>query len=211
MSSALTHPVLVLNKGWNPVGTVSVQRAIVMLFSEYKDGTPKARIIEPSSYQPMTWSEWSKLRPSEDEDVIKTANISFKIPEIILLSRYEKLPRPRVHFSRRTLYKRDNYTCQYCGCKPGSEELTVEHIVPRCQGGLTTWDNTVLACVECNKKKADRTPEQAGMKLLSVPKKPETTLFTCDLRRRIKSWNAFVSEAFWSVGIGEGEDSPVYD
>src|SRR5437870_761778 len=112
---------LVLNKNWAPVGTVTLERAIIMLFSTYANNEPKARVIEPSSYQAFTWDDWSKLKPELTDEVIRSANMAFKIPEIILLSRYEKLPKPKVHFSRRTLYKRDDMTCQYCGCKPGSE------------------------------------------------------------------------------------------
>jgi 5-methylcytosine-specific restriction endonuclease McrA len=206
MSNTLAHHVLVLNKGWTPVGTVTLQRAIIMLFSTYNDGKPKAKIIEPTSYQTMTWEDWSKLRPAATDEVIRTANIAFKIPEIILLTKYEKLPQPRVHFSRRTLYKRDNYTCQYCGCRPGTEELTVEHIHPKSLGGTTTWENCVLACVECNKRKANKTLKQSGMKLLSVPKKPKLALFKCDFNKPIKSWEAFLGEAYWNVGIGDKED-----
>lgn len=207
MTNTLTkHPVLVLNKNWTAVGTVPLQRAIIMLFSEYKSGEPKARIIEHPSFQTFTWADWSRLRPSATDEAIKAANISFRIPEIILLSRYEKLPQPKVHFSRRTLYKRDGNQCQYCGCKPGTEELTIDHVLPKSKGGLTTWDNCVLACVACNAKKADRTPDQAKMKLLTVPKKPKINLFKCDFTRPIKSWEAFLGAAYWNVGIGDKED-----
>lgn len=196
----LSRPVLVLNKKWTPVGTVSLQRAITMLWSEYSDGTPKAKIIEPESYQQMSWDDWSKLKPSATDEVIKAANISFRIPEVIQLSRYEKLPQPKVHFSRRTLYKRDHYTCQYCLKRPGSEELTIDHVVPRAQGGETSWTNCVLACIECNSRKANRTPDQASMKLHTVPKKPRVTLFKSDLKP-VKSWEAFVGAAYWSVEL----------
>lgn len=153
----MAQPVLVLNKSWNPIGTISLQEAIVKLFSEYEDGTPKAKIIEPSSYQMVTWDDWSKLKPEATDEVIRAANISFRIPEVILLTKFEKLPQPRVHFSRRTLYKRDYYQCQYCLKRPGTEELTIDHVMPRSRGGLTSWTNCVLACVECNSRKANRT------------------------------------------------------
>lgn len=102
---------LVLNKNWAPVSAISLEDAITKVFSTYDDGTPKARIIEPESYTAMTWDDWSKIRPTVDEDKIAGSNIFFRIPEIILLSRYEKLPKPKVNFSRRTLYKRDKLTC----------------------------------------------------------------------------------------------------
>ena len=75
------------------------------------------------------------------------------------------MPAAAVTFSRRNIFKRDRYVCQYCGSQPGSEELTIDHVVPRSQGGVSSWTNCVLACMTCNKRKADRTPEQAGMML----------------------------------------------
>lgn len=202
MSATLTqNRVLVLNKNWTAVGTVSLQRAIVMLFSEYADGTPKAKIIEPESYQQMTWADWSKLKAGADDEVIRTANMSVRIPEVILLSKYEKLPKPKLHFSRRTLYKRDNYTCQYCYKRFSSEELTIDHVLPRAQGGVTSWENCALACVACNAKKANRTPKQAGMKLLNKPVKPKMNVFRADMVKPIKSWEQFLGTCYWSVEL----------
>ncbi len=82
-----------------------------------------------------------------------------------MLDSYDRLPSAAVSFSRRNLFKRDHWTCQYCGLQPGGDELTIDHMVPRSQGGTSTWENCVLACVTCNKRKADRTPQQAGLKL----------------------------------------------
>lgn len=76
-------------------------------------------------------------------------------------------------FSRRNIFERDHYTCQYCGVQPGVDELSIDHVFPRSQGGTSTWDNCVLACVECNKKKADRTPSEADMKLRKQPCRPQ--------------------------------------
>ena len=196
---------LVLNKAWTPVGTVSLQRAIIMLFSTYANGIPKAKVIEPGSYQTFTWDDWSKLKPLATDDVIVATNVNFKVPEIVLLTKYEKLPQPKVHFSRRTLYKRDSMTCQYCGKRPGSAELTVDHVMPKSRGGGTTWENCTLACVECNARKANRTPSEANMKLLSEPKKPRVHLFKYDTIKPVKSWEAFLGEAYWNVGIGDND------
>ena len=192
---------LVLNKSWTPVGTIPLQRAIVMLFGYHTDGEPKARIIEPGSYQTMTWDDWSKLKPMATDEVIQSARFEFRVPEIILLSKYDKLPKPRAHFSRRNLYKRDALTCQYCGCKPGSQELTVDHVMPRAQGGGTTWENCVLACVSCNRRKADKTLKQAGMKLAKTPKKPHVRFFRYDSLKPVKSWEAFLGAAYWSCEL----------
>ena len=201
MSALQQSRCLVLNKGWAPVGTVSLQRAIIMLFSEYENGEPKAKIIEHTTYQQFTWEDWSQIRPSADDEVIKGANIWFKIPEIILLTQYDRLPEPKIHFSRRNLFKRDQQTCQYCGAQPRSDELTIDHVVPKSQGGLSTWDNCVLACYKCNSYKANRTPEQAKMKLKKKPKKPRVSLFKWDSLKPVKSWCAFLGEAYWNVEL----------
>ena len=194
---------LVLNKSWTPLRTVSLQRAIIMLFSVYEDGEPKARVIEPESYATMTWDDWSKLKPLATDEAIRGARMEFRVPEVILLTRYDKLPQPKVHFSRRNLYKRDGMTCQYCGARPGSQELTVDHVIPRAQGGGTSWENCVLACVECNRRKADKTPKQAKMTLRKTPKKPHIRFFRYDTLKPVKSWEAFLGEAYWNVGIGD--------
>lgn len=83
-----------------------------------------------------------------------------RVPEVIVLTSYDRLPSNAVTFSRRNIFKRDRFTCQYCGKQPGSEELTIDHVLPRAQGGTSTWENCVLACIECNAKKADRTPDR---------------------------------------------------
>ena len=88
-----------------------------------------------------------------------------RVPEVVALSGYDRTAGGPVTFSRRNIFKRDHYTCQYCGAQPGSEELTLDHVVPRSQGGVSSWENCVLACMACNKRKADRTPEQARMHL----------------------------------------------
>lgn len=200
MAVTQKRKVLVLNKGWNAIGVVTLERAIVMLFSAHECGTPKAKIIDPTrEFQTFTWEDWSRIKPKMDEETIRSANMTFRVPEVILLSKYDKMPQHKIHFSRRTIYKRDNNQCQYCGATPGTEELTIDHVVPRSKGGKTTWENCVLACIGCNSFKADRTPEQARMKLRKKPKKPSIPLFRGDVR--IKSWEAFLGEAYWNTEL----------
>ena len=197
--------VLVLNKTWSPVGVISAQRAIAMLFAtyaatkEHPQGQPKALVVDPENYSTFNWADWSELKPENDEDVIRSAKKSFKVPEVIVLSRYDKLPTHKVTFSRRTIYKRDNFTCQYCG-KPVGTEGTIDHIVPRSKGGQTTWLNTVLSCLHCNTKKADKMLKECGFKLLRQPFKPKYQIFkeggvVC------KSWAKFVSTMYWNTEL----------
>jgi 5-methylcytosine-specific restriction endonuclease McrA len=192
--------VLVLNKSWQAIKVVPLKDALNKVFTCYEDGEPKAKIIDcANDFQGMTWSDWSEILPEHDEEHIKSINAIFRIPEVIQLTKYDKVPKPRVHFSRRTLYKRDNYTCQYCNKKFASELLNIDHVQPRSRGGLSTWENCVLACIKCNTKKADRTPEEAGMKLAKVPVRPKYNLVLGEYRA--ESWKNFVSEAYWSCEL----------
>ena len=159
----LQRPTLVLNRHWQPVHVAPVQRALVMLWNE------AAWVIDPDDFQLYTWSDWAKLAPREGEPFIKTVRFHLRVPEVLALVRHDRARHQTVTFSRRNLFKRDHSTCQYCGCQPGTEELTIDHVIPRSQGGQTTWENCALACVACNARKANRTPEQAGMKLRRVP------------------------------------------
>jgi hypothetical protein len=199
--TVLTNPVLVLNKSWSPIKIVTLQRAITLLFPTYVDGEPKATIIDPSSYALYTWNDWSQMRPAEGEDKIQAGNVCFKVPTVIKLTRYNKIPIIKANCNRRNLFKRDQMTCQYCGCKPGSEELTIDHIVPRSQGGETSWLNTALCCMKCNLKKGNRTPAQAGMKLLNKPFQPKTEMLKFHASKPIKDWEGFLGEMYWEVPL----------
>jgi 5-methylcytosine-specific restriction endonuclease McrA len=193
--------VLVLNKSWSPVNIVPLKEAIGMLFPENGE-TPRARIIDAANdFMTFTWDDWSKIRPNEGEDVIRGIGRDFRIPEVILLTVYDKTAKRKVRFSRRAIYKRDNYQCMYCGGMPGTEELTIDHVLPRCLGGQTTWLNCVVACVKCNSRKDAKTIKQAGMKLLKEPTKPKFDLFAVERKVVPKSWTNFLSESYWSVEL----------
>jgi 5-methylcytosine-specific restriction endonuclease McrA len=195
-ANTLNRPALVLNRNWQPVNVAPVARALVLLFNE------SARVVDPADYQTYTWEEWSKLRPREDERSIQAVRYKLRVPEVIALTGYDRLPSAAVSFSRRNIFKRDHYACQYCGVQPGSEELTIDHVVPRAQGGESRWDNCVLACLACNKRKADRTPQQARMRLRKQPLQPAWNPLYAAHEQRIESWSKFLSEAYWNVPIG---------
>jgi 5-methylcytosine-specific restriction endonuclease McrA len=193
--------VLVLNKSWAPVNIVPVKDAIAMLFPENGE-KPRARIIDAANdFATFTWEDWANIRPEEGENVIRGVGRDFRIPEVILLTMYDKTTRRKVRFSRRAIYKRDAFTCQYCGGMPGTEELTIDHVIPRCLGGQTTWLNCIVACVKCNSRKDNKTLKQAGMKLRKEPHKPKFDLFVIERKVVPKSWTNFLSEAFWSVEL----------
>jgi 5-methylcytosine-specific restriction endonuclease McrA len=193
----LQRPTLVLNRNWQPVNVATVARALVLLWNE------SARVVDPADYQLYTWADWSMLNPRADEPFIRAVRFRLRIPEVVAINGYDRVPAATVTFSRRNIFKRDHNTCQYCGVQPGSEELTIDHVVPRAQGGASSWENCVLACVACNKRKADRTPEQARMRFRRKPVRPTWKPLYAEYGMRIASWSKFLSEAYWNVTLRE--------
>jgi 5-methylcytosine-specific restriction endonuclease McrA len=157
--------------------------------------------VDPQTYQLFNWEDWSRLEPSDDQAFIQAVTQRFCVPEIVALVNFDRIPASSVTFSRRNLFKRDRYTCQYCGSQPVADELTIDHVIPRSQGGQSTWTNCVLACVDCNHKKADRTPDQARMRLRKAPIRPGWNPVYSRHSVRMDSWQKFISEAYWNAEL----------
>jgi 5-methylcytosine-specific restriction endonuclease McrA len=195
VAAVLDRPTLVLNRNWQPVGVATVARSLTKVWND------TARIVDPADYQQYTWADWAEMVAQEDEPFIQTQRLRLRVPEVVTLTRYDKLPVNAVTFSRRNVFKRDRFTCQYCGRQPGGDELSIDHVTPRAQGGVSSWDNCVLACVECNHRKADRSPQQARMTLRKQPSRPLWKPLYASHGMRIDSWSRFVSEAYWNVEL----------
>lgn len=200
MTALMDRPVLTLNRQWVPVHTSTVKEAIGLV------AKGAAKIIEPDTYMTHDLSSWdavSKARSAVGDRLIHSQHLAILVPEVILLTSYEGMAERGVVFSRKNLFKRDRFTCRYCGAQPGPAELTVDHVLPRSRGGLSSWTNCVLACVACNAKKADKTPTEAGMKLRGTAKKPTWKMLAQVAPRspRPESWNAFLSRAYWNVEL----------
>jgi 5-methylcytosine-specific restriction endonuclease McrA len=142
---------LLLNAGFEPLRIVSWQRAFVLIFAG------KAEILEEYSTS------------------ISTVSRQFAMPAVIKLRRWVNLKRqtPIIRFSRANVYARDEYRCQYCYQKFSERELTLDHVFPVVRGGKKTWENIVTACMTCNQRKSDRSPEELGLKLLNKPRVPQ--------------------------------------
>jgi len=194
-ASVLDRPTLVLNRNWQPVNVATVARALSMLWNE------SAHVVDPDDYRLYSWADWAALRPREGEPYLQAVRFRMRVPEILSLTHFDRPREEAVTFSRRNLFKRDHSTCQYCGVRPGSSELTIDHVVPRAQGGLSTWENCVLACVACNAKKANRTPEQARMRLRKAPHRPAWRPHYATSGIRLESWSRVLSEAYWNVTL----------
>jgi len=144
--------VLVLNATYEPINVCTVRRAVVLLLKE------KAEVIEQSERQ------------------LHSANASITRPAVIRLVTYVKVPRDthKRKITRRAVFARDDWTCQYCGSRA---QLTVDHVIPRSKGGGSSWDNIVAACAPCNRRKGDALPRQAGMTLTRAPRVPNPDVF----------------------------------
>jgi len=145
----MNEPVLVLNANFQPINVTSTYRAINMVLAE------KASLI------------------MNGRGVIHSVSQTFPLPSIIRLNHMIKRPRPIVKLTRKEIFRRDNYTCQYCGRQMSN--LTIDHVIPRRLGGKTQWRNVVAACPRCNHQKGGMTPGQSGMYPLKKPKNPPNT------------------------------------
>lgn len=198
-AKVLARPTLVLNKRWAPIQLATVQDAITLVAKGH------AKIIEPGTFAVHdldSWNDVSRAQVKFGDAMIRSCRLALVPPEVIMLTLYEGVGQRSVIFNRKNVFKRDKYTCQYCGKQPGPEELTIDHVVPRSKGGTSTWENSVLACVECNKVKADRSLAESGMKLRKIPKKPSWKQLThIDPSVRKESWNAFLSRVYWEIEL----------
>ena len=117
VAQVLQRPTLVLNRNWQPVNVASVARALVLVWNE------SAKVVDPLDYQTYQWEDWASLTPVDDQPFIQAVSQRICVPEVITLTRFSKLPSATVPFSRRNLFKRDRYTCQYCNKRPRQDEL----------------------------------------------------------------------------------------
>lgn len=200
-TAVLTTPVLILNKGFQPIAVAQAGRVFSLLFA----GIVKAL---DENMQAWDFDEWSTLAVREGDGVVNTPTKAMRIPAVVVCQTFNKLPRTRVRFSRQNVYQRDRFTCQYCGLTGGRSDLNLDHVVPRAQGGKTVWENIVCSCIPCNAKKRDRTPSEAGMKLLSQPRRPSWGDLSprkhTELRETPKEWLPFLdgaSAAYWNVEL----------
>ncbi|MFN0242292.1 MAG: HNH endonuclease [Planctomycetota bacterium] len=195
-ASALSDRTLVLNESWTAIRTITVRHALRLLFNG------AARAVQPETYEIHGFDSWTALAVESDEPHIRTVRLRIRVPEVIVLENYNGLPNQAAVFSRRNLFRRDHNQCQYCGVRPGTSELSIDHVVPRSRGGKGSWENCVLACTSCNHAKRNRTPEEAGMKLLKKPTKPKwSPMIEIPVGRVKTSWQRFVSDAYWDVSL----------
>ena len=152
--SVLNKSVLVLNQNYEPLHVCNVRRAVVLV------SRGKAEVID---------------RLDRAKALLRTVGDEFDVPTVIRMVYFIRRPRPVMRLSRREVFIRDRFQCQYCGRKVALKELTLDHVVPRFRGGSHTWENLVSACRGCNHRKAGRTPREARMRLRTKPRRPSVT------------------------------------
>lgn len=185
------NTVLVLNKHWQAVGIKNPADTFAMLMTDAATGLD---IRGLDHMVPVRWKDWIQLPIDDNDEFVQTVNAKIKIPKVIILSRYDRVPKKRPRFSQKNIWIRDNFTCQYTGKKLKPGEGNIDHIVPKSRGGETDWTNCVLACRKVNAKKADATPEEVGLKLLKKPEPPkELPVFHYITNKHgIKEWDIFL-------------------
>ncbi len=171
--------VLVLNHNYEPLNICATRRALVLVLGG------KAEVLEHNGHE------------------IVTPSTVFRAPSVIRLSHLVKRPMPQVKLSRREVFRRDHFTCQYCGSR--TNDLTLDHVLPRHRGGAHTWENLVSACRACNHRKGGRTPEEARMKLPRKPFRPHAGPYYA-IERRLRddvydTWTKLLPQSFNSARL----------
>jgi 5-methylcytosine-specific restriction endonuclease McrA len=208
--AALSANVLVLNKFYQAIRVINVKRAFALLCKELAEVVHiESDAAGKTQWQNLNFDDWRELSQLKLEfepdgyEWIHTVRFQVAVPRIIRLLGYDKLPRQDVKFNRRNIYARDSSRCQYCGKKMPTTELSLDHVIPRSQGGRSSWENIVCCCIKCNVKKGGRTPVQAHMHLITKPIKPKRSP-VINIRladERYSSWKQFLDNAYWTVEL----------
>ena len=204
MSAALQSPVLVLNRLWQAVHVCSVERALTLLCTGHAQVVVAMNDGEYRTFSFREWCDFAEADTPAEHEIVRTISLRIRIPRIILLLFFDRFPNKEVKFTRHNIFERDRNTCQYCGKKFDRKELNIDHVVPRMRGGLTNWTNVVCSCIDCNRSKGSRTPEEVGMHLIRKPKKPRWRPFV-EVQFAVaadRSWRHFLDLAYWNVELG---------
>jgi 5-methylcytosine-specific restriction endonuclease McrA len=191
MGSLHKDIVLVLNRNWQAIVVKTPAETIGMLMTD----TATALNIEDNDVMiPVRWKDWVNLPITDNDLVINTVSKSFKIPKVIVLCKFDKVPKKRPAFSSKNIWVREKGKCAYTGKKLKPDEGNIDHLIPKSRGGKTDWTNCVLAHKDVNAKKANKTPEEAGLKLLIKPEAPKElpVYFFIKNRYNIREWNYFL-------------------
>lgn len=187
--NVINQPVLALNAAWQPVGTKTVKDALISMLGGDGEKNPAALALDmsfatddegnvdwnsPETTLPVVWDVWKTLEIRPYDLVVRTTNLRIRAPRVIIQPNYKKMPVVTPRPTKDAVRKRDGSICQYTGKQLSWSEGNIDHVIPRAQGGKNTFDNMVWCHKDINSKKADKTPAQAGLKLLKVPVAPKS-------------------------------------
>ncbi|MCG3205258.1 MAG: hypothetical protein KCHDKBKB_01977 [Elusimicrobia bacterium] len=193
--------VLVLNRSFFAVQIIDWRRALSLVYLDH------ARVVDEDyrTYSFEDWRELSSVITNHPSGYIHTPTFKIAIPDVITLRHFDGLPKAEVKFTRRNIYEHYSYKCAYCGIKFNSNDLNLEHVIPKSRGGKTDWSNVVTSCIPCNLKKGNRLPHEANMKLLVRPTKPTWSGATAVAFRpgfKVRaSWQRFVDNVYWNTEL----------
>ncbi|MGF1531456.1 MAG: HNH endonuclease [Puniceicoccaceae bacterium] len=196
LEDGASRKVLVLNRVWQPVNIVGIKRAITFICQDH------AQVIDTrdGSYRIVSGTDWImesyESPPGPDELCVRSVKMRLRVPSVLLLRQFDRVPVQEMKLNRKAIFERDGYRCQYCGECHEDRFLNLDHVIPRDQGGRTTWENIVTSCLTCNSKKANRLPHQAGFTLRKSPQRPKHRPFLSVLR-------AGESDSAWAPFIGK--------
>jgi len=191
MSALLNQQVLVLNRLWQAVNICTVRRALTLLFQGHAQVVLGDQDGAFETFDFLNWHDLSQREPHAES--IHGVSCKIRVPRVIMLMVFDRLPRKEVKFTRHNIFERDSNTCQYCG--KVTSELTIDHVVPRHLGGKHEWTNVVAACPSCNHRKGGRPLAETGMNLLHQPAQPPGSaayVFARHLKAN-QEWNDFLN------------------
>ena len=183
--------VLVLNRNWQAIDIKNPLEALSMM---YTDDATGLQVLGPDNMSPLKWNDWTSLPYNENEEYVYTVRGKIRIPKIVILSNFDKVPKKRPKFTAKNLWQRDEGICQYTGKKLTPNEGNIDHVLPKSRGGRSTWTNCVLSHKDVNARKGNKTPIEAGLRLLRQPKEPQSlpTTFYLENKFNIKEWDSFL-------------------
>jgi len=187
VQTLLNSQVLVLNRLWQAVNICSARRAFTLLYQGHAQVVSSDPGNNFLTHDFDGWRDFSATAP--EHEMVTTISWKIRVPRVIVLLLFDRLPKKEVKFTRHNVFERDKNTCQYCGGIFERTDLNLDHVLPRDRGGLTTWENVVCSCIPCNTRKGNRLPHEAHMTLVRRPKRPK--------------WRPFVHLAYWNVELSD--------
>lgn len=192
---------LVLNRSFLAIQIVDWKKSMSLLYQD------AALAVDENlqTYDFANWVELSQAMATSGASFVHTTSLKIAVPEVIRLTKYDKLPRTDVKFTRKNLYEHYGFKCCYCSKKLPTSELNLDHVLPKSRGGHTNWTNIVLSCIPCNTRKDNRTPEEAGMRLLVKPSRPRWRGVDMILSQAPVpipvSWQRLIDAKYWSTEL----------